>query len=178
MMVWTPTGEDARRGTVTAYFKVADQHGLGDSFCVTFVVLHVHKVYNVQIIGIVEGQKVSEGQRVMLRASAASTDPPDELTYRWYAGTTLIGQTQDITWKVRGRGHVSVRLVVEDRYGTEAELTVNITVRSISSPPDRSFIYTCLSTIVVVIILVVYKTAMWIGADRVGKLPRYGPRVR
>ena len=177
-MVWTPTREDAARGNVTAYFKVADRQGLGDSFCVTFVVLHVHKVYNLQVIGIVEGQRVDEGHRLFLRASAASTDPVEELTYLWYAGTTLIGQTQEIEWKVRGRGRVPVRLVVEDRYGTEAELTVNITVMSFSSPPDRLFIWTCLSTTIVVITLVVSAVAMWIGADRTDRRPHHDPHRR
>jgi hypothetical protein len=90
-------------------------------------------ITNIQIIGIVEGQKIAEGKKITLRGSAHGTDGsgPEDLTYSWYAGTTLIGQTQDITWKVRGSGHTPIRLLVEDRHGNEADLVINITVRDV-----------------------------------------------
>jgi hypothetical protein len=104
---------------------------------VTFAITGVNDApEKLNIIGIVEGQKIDEGKKITLRGTAQDIDDDaDKLVYRWYAGTTLIGQTQDITWKVKGKGTTPIRLVVADAEQAETEMAVNITVKEVSDGP-------------------------------------------
>ena len=119
--------------------------------------------YIVEIIGIIDGQKLVEGKRVQMRGvvTDAGGGQVDDLVYRWYCGTTLIGQTPDIMWRVKGPKLSQVKLVVEDPEGREAERIVNVTIRPYptshnDNPIDLCFVIGVLIPIIAVILALAF----------------------
>jgi hypothetical protein len=101
---------------------------------------------SLQIIGLVEGQKFTEGDKITIRGTAVDIDDsPDKLVYRWYAGTTLIGQTKDITWKAKGKGLTPIKLVVADAEQAETEFIVNVTIKEKEEDPGFEMVFTVLA---------------------------------
>jgi hypothetical protein len=137
LITFTPTNEDAKHKTMVVRITVVDASSETATVDVTLAIIGVNDApEKLQIIGIVEGQKIDEGKKIQLRGTALDIDDdPDKLVYRWYAGTTLIGQTQDITWKVKGKGLTSVKLVVSDSEQAETELSMNITIKKVDDSP-------------------------------------------
>jgi hypothetical protein len=159
-MTWVPTDADAKKGRVEVYFDVRDQSLQGDAINVTFHVVDVNHPPMMQIIGIVEGQKISPGKKITLRGSAYDVDTGDvdAFSYQWYAGTRPIGETQEIKWKVKGRGHVPIKLVVIDSEGQESQLVINITVVSVPICPSGYYywltIIVCIALPLVMVVAV------------------------
>jgi hypothetical protein len=178
-MTWVPTDEDAKRGYVTVYFDVRDHTLHGDAARVTFHVKDVTFPPAIQIVGIVEGQKVDVGKKITLRGMARDADgkPMDDCPYRWYAGTTLIGDTQEITWRTEGRGTTPIKLVVVDREGNSWELVMNITLRNVTNGhlPVWHLIGDALPCIVVftAVGLTTLLASLWLREKEVRKGPPY-----
>jgi len=111
---------------------------------------------SVEIEGIIEGQRLQEGQKVQLRGMATDTDGKvvENVNYLWYAGTTLIGQTQDIVWRVRGSKNTPIKLLVQDPDGHEAERVVNVTIRPNTEGDSLFLIETCYAFVLALAIIV------------------------
>jgi len=134
----------------------------------------------VEIVGIIEGQKLTYGQKVPLRGAAANAEGDwlANVNYSWYAGTTLIGQTQDIVWKVKGPSNTQVKLLVEDRDGRKAEKIVNVTIRRESPPPSDPSMDPCVAVIIVVPIIAVALAFTLNALFSPDPGPRYSPPHR
>ncbi len=160
-LTFTPTNEDAKRVTMVIRITVVDASS--DSSLpmdVTFTIANVNDApENLQIIGLVPNQKVDEGQKILLRGTAQDIDnDADKLIYKWYSGTTLIGQTQDFTWKVKGKGITVVKLVVSDGSGAdslEASYGVNVTIKQVEEPPGFETMFALVAIAFIGIIAVV-----------------------
>jgi hypothetical protein len=146
-MTWVPSDADAKRGNVTVYFDVRDRSLHGDAFSVTYHVVEVYHPPKVHIIGLVEGQKITDGKRVQVWAvvHGGEMDPRRDYQYRWYAGGVLIGDEQNMTWKAKGKGLTPLKVVVQDPKGRQAETTMNVTIKSDACPPPGTFGQMCLS---------------------------------
>ena len=163
-MTWVPNDEDAKQGMVTVYYDVTDHSGHGDAFSVTYHVKEMADPPVIGIIGIIEGQKLTEGMKVQLRGSATdgAGDPMENVTYRWYTGTTLIGQTPEILWKVKGHRNTQVRLLVEDQEGREAEEVVNVTIKNVEYGEPLFPVEMCYAFVLAsVIILTAMSLSFW-----------------
>jgi hypothetical protein len=136
-LTFTPTNDDAKLRTMVVRITVVDASSETATVDVTLAITGVNDPpESLQIIGLVEGQNIDEGKKITLRGTAVDIDDtPDKLVYRWYAGTTLIGQTQDITWKVKGDGATTIKLVVADAEQAETEHTMNVTVKKQEEGP-------------------------------------------
>jgi hypothetical protein len=160
-LTFTPTNEDAKRVTMVIRITVVDASS--DSSLpmdVTFTIANVNDApENLQIIGLVPNQKVTEGQKILLRGTAQDIDnDADKLIYKWYAGTTLIGQTQDFTWKVKGKGITEVKLIVSDGSGTDSLETsygVNVTIKQADVEPGFEMMFAVVAIAFIGIIAVV-----------------------
>jgi hypothetical protein len=137
LISFTPTNDDAVRGSIMVKITVVDASSDAETIDVLFNILQVNDApESLQILNLVEGQKVRTDKKYQLLGQADDVDNDQaELTYMWYAGTTLIGQTKDITWKPKGSGLTEVRLVVSDPDGGETTLSMNVTVKKIEDEP-------------------------------------------
>jgi hypothetical protein len=127
---------------------------------VTFTIANINDApESLQIIGLVQGQTVKEEDKILLRGSAQDIDDDaSQLVYKWYAKGVLIGQTQDFTWKVKGKGLTEVKLIVSDGAGSDAlesSYSVNVTVKEIEEPPGFEAIFVMAAIAVIGIIAVV-----------------------
>jgi hypothetical protein len=157
MLTFTPTNDDAKHRTLVVRITVVDASSETNTVDVTFAITGVNDApEDLQIIGLVEGQKIDEGKKITLRGSALDIDDDaDKLVYRWYAGTTLIGQTQDITWKVKGKGVTPIKLVVADAEQAETEMSVNITIREIKEDPGFEMVFAVMAVGIIALLAIV-----------------------
>jgi hypothetical protein len=137
LISFTPSNDDALRGSIMVKITVVDASSETNTVDVLFQVEGVNdNPEDLQIIGLLEGQKVKTDKKYQLMANAKDVDnTPEELTYMWYAGTTLIGQTQTLQWKPKGKGLTEVRLVVSDPEGGETTFSMNVTVQKVGDSP-------------------------------------------
>jgi len=156
VLTFTPTNDDAKHKTMVVRITVVDASSETATVDVTFAITGVNDPpEKLQIIGIVEGQKFDAGKKVQLRGTAVDIDDDaDKLVYRWYAGTTLIGQTQDITWKVKGKGVTPIKLVVSDAEQAETEMSVNVTVKEVTDSPGFGTVLTVMAVGVIALMVV------------------------
>jgi hypothetical protein len=147
LLTFTPTNDDAKLRTMVVRITVVDASSETATVDVTLAITGVNDApESLQIIGLVEGQKIDEGKKITLRGTAVDIDDtPDKLVYRWYAGTTLIGQTQDITWKVKGKGTTEIRLVVADAEQAETEISMNVTINQKEEDPGFEMVFAVLA---------------------------------
>ncbi|UCC92612.1 MAG: tandem-95 repeat protein [Thermoplasmata archaeon] len=157
LLTFTPTNDDAKHRTMVVRITVVDASSETATVDVTFAITGVNDPpEKLQIIGIVEGQKIDAGKKITLRGSALDIDDDaDKLVYRWYAGTTLIGQTQDITWKVKGKGNTPIKLVVADAEQAETELAMNITIREVDEGPGFEMVFVVAAIGIIAILAIV-----------------------
>lgn len=157
LLTFTPTNDDARSNTMVIRITVVDASSETATVDVTLAITGVNDApEKLQIIGIVEGQKIDEDKKIQLRGSALDIDDDaDKLVYRWYAGTTLIGQTQDITWKVKGKKDTVIKLVVSDAEQAESELAMNITVKEIKDDPGFQTVFAVLAIGIIAMMAIV-----------------------
>ncbi|MCK5252400.1 MAG: hypothetical protein KAQ96_05600, partial [Thermoplasmata archaeon] len=159
-LTFTPTNEDAKHVTMVVRITVVDASSETATVDVTFTIENVNDPpENLQIIGLVPNQKVTEGQKILLRGTAQDIDHnADKLIYKWYAGTTLIGQTQDFTWKVKGKGITEVKLIVSDGSGAdslESSHGVNVTIQKAEEEPGFEMMFAVVAIAFIGIIAVV-----------------------
>jgi len=159
-LTFTPTNEDAKRVTMVVRITVVDASSETATVDVTFTIANINDApENLQIIGLVLNQKVTEDQKILLRGTAQDIDnDADKLIYKWYAGTTLIGQTQDFTWKVKGKGITEVKLVVSDGAGAdslESSYGVNVTIKQKDDEPGFETMFAVVAIAFIGIIAVV-----------------------
>ncbi|UCC92825.1 MAG: hypothetical protein JSW25_09210 [Thermoplasmata archaeon] len=166
-MTWIPTDADAKQGSIIVRFDVRDRSGQGDAMTTTFLVTDVEHPPKVQIIGIVEGQKIDSDRKIQLRGALLDEfdDPIEGCSYRWYAGIELIGDTQDLTWRVEGRGQVPIRLVVIDPEGQEFDHVVNVTIRVVTNGHPDIWYYIGLALpfimVFVTVGVITFLVALW-----------------
>jgi hypothetical protein len=159
-LTFTPTNDDAKRVTMVIRITVVDASSETHTADVTFTIANINDApESLQIIGLVQGQKVDEGDKILLRGSAQDIDDDaSQLIYKWYAKGVLIGQTQDFTWKVKGKGLTEVKLIVSDGAGPDAlesEYSVNVTVREVTDGPGFESVFVVAAIAVIGIIAVV-----------------------
>jgi hypothetical protein len=157
MLTFTPTNDDAKHRTMVVRITVVDASSETATVDVTFAITGVNDApEKLQIIGIIEGQKIDAGKKLTLRGTALDIDDDaDKLVYRWYAGTTLIGQTQDITWKTKGKGATPIKLVVSDAEQAETELVMNITIKEVKDQPGFGTVFAVMAIGVIAILAIV-----------------------
>ncbi len=160
MLTFTPTNEDARFTTMVVRITVSDSLSDTATTDVTFTIENVNDApTDLQIIGLVPNQKIKQDQKITLRGTAQDIDnDADKLIYKWYAGTTLIGQTQDFTWKVKGKGLTEIKLIVSDGTGADAletTMSTNVTIQEVDDGPAFGTVVTVLAIALVGIIAVV-----------------------
>ena len=157
LLTFTPTNADAEFRTMVIRITVVDASSETATVDVTLAITGINDApEKLQIIGIVEAQKIDEGKKIQLRGNAEDIDDDaDKLVYRWYAGTTLIGQTQDITWKVKGKKDTPIKLVVSDAEQAESETVINITVRKVDEPPGFEMVFAVLAISIIAMMAIV-----------------------
>ncbi|MCK5252107.1 MAG: hypothetical protein KAQ96_04125, partial [Thermoplasmata archaeon] len=157
LLTFTPTNADAEFRTMVIRITVVDASSETATVDVTLAITGVNDApEKLQIIGIVEDQKIDEGKKIQLRGSASDIDDDaDKLVYRWYAGTTLIGQTQDITWKVKGKKDTPIKLVVSDAEQAESETVINITVKEVKEDPGFQTVFAVLAIGIIAMMAIV-----------------------
>jgi hypothetical protein len=159
-LTFTPTNEDAKRVTMVVRITVVDSSSETATVDVTFTIENINDApENLQIIGLIPNQKLTEEQKILLRGTAQDIDnDADKLIYKWYAGTTLIGQTQDFTWKVKGKGITEVKLIVSDGSGADAletSYSVNVTIKELEEEPGFETMFAVVAIAFIGIIAVV-----------------------
>ncbi|MCJ2540313.1 MAG: tandem-95 repeat protein, partial [Candidatus Thermoplasmatota archaeon] len=157
LLTFTPTNDDARSRTMVIRITVVDASSETATVDVTLAITGINDApEKLQIIGIVEAQRIDEGKKIQLRGNAVDIDDDaDKLVYRWYAGTTLIGQTQDITWKVKGKKDTPIKLVVSDAEQAESETVINITVREVKDDPGFETVFAVLAIGIIAMMAIV-----------------------
>ncbi len=147
LLTFTPTNDDAKHNTMVVRITVVDASSETATVDVTFAITGVNDPpEDLSIIGVIPGQTLKEGKKVQLRGTALDIDDDaDKLVYKWYLGTTLIGQTQDITWKVKGPKNSQLKLVVSDSEQAEAELVYNITIEKEEDTPGFGMVATAMA---------------------------------
>jgi len=136
---YTATNDDARNHTLIVTFNVTDAQGASDSIRVAFRVRNVVQPPTVEIIGLVEGQKVDRNVKVILMASAVDEwGEPWGVQFLWYMDGDYLGNGQVFTWKppYDSEGRANVRLVVvnETNERVEAAVGVKIILRDYGNP--------------------------------------------
>lgn len=159
-LTFTPNNEDARKVTMVVRITVVDASSETATVDVTFTIENINDApESLQIIGLVQGQKVTQEDKILLRGTAQDIDnDAGNLIYKWYAKDTLIGQTQDFTWKVKGKGLTEVKLVVSDGAGADAlesTYSVNVTIKEIKEDPGFETMFAVVAIAFIGIIAVV-----------------------
>ncbi len=141
LISFTPNNDDALRGSIMVKITVRDAALADYTIDVLFNIQGVndapdHLGVSLGIVPLIDNQTFRTDKKYQLVGKAEDVDnSPEELTYNWYLGTTLIGQTQTITWKPKGSGLKELHLVVTDPDGAETEHKVNIKIKKIDDGP-------------------------------------------
>jgi len=137
LISFTPTNDDAKIGDIMVKITVIDRSSETATEDVLFKVTNVNDPpQELSIVGVVEGQQLLEGKTYQLIGSAKDIDNGGEqLTYMWYAGATVIGQTATVQWKIKGHGPMVLKLIVSDPDGGQASYNVTVQVKAIAKSP-------------------------------------------
>ena len=128
---YTPTNDDARNRTLSVAFDVTDAQGASDSIQVIFRVRNVVQPPSVEIVGLVEGQRVDRNLKIELEAAAVDEwGEPWGVQFLWYLDGDYLGNGRTFTWKppYDGKGPAKVRLVVVNETNERVEVSVNVTI--------------------------------------------------
>jgi VCBS repeat-containing protein len=134
---FTPSNDDAKIGDIMVKITVIDRSSETATEDVLFKVTNVNDPpQELSIVGVVEGQQLQEGKTYQLIGSAKDIDNgAEQLTYMWYSGATVIGQTSTVQWKIKGHGATVLKLVVSDPDGGQAMYNVTVQVKAIEKSP-------------------------------------------
>ncbi len=156
LISFTPTNEDAKWGSLMVKITVVDSSSETATIDVLFNIEGVNDPPDeLSIIGLLVGQEVKTDKKYQLMAQAKDVDnTPEELTYMWYVGTTLIGQTQTLEWQPKGKGLTEVRLVVSDPAGDESTLSLNVTIKKAEESPGFTSVIGVLAMAIIGVIAV------------------------
>ena len=106
------------------------------------------------IVGVVPGQQLQEGKTYQLIGSAKDIDNgAEQLTYMWYAGATVIGQTPQVQWKIKGHGAMVLKLVVSDLDGGTATYNATVSVKAIEKQPGFGSVAAMAAFIIVAVMV-------------------------
>ena len=155
LISFTPTNEDAKWGSLMVKITV-DSSSETATLDVLFNIAGVNDPpEDLSIIGLLIGQEVKTDKKYQLMATAKDVDnTPEELTYMWYSGTTLIGQTQTLEWSPKGKGLTEVRLVVSDPAGDETTLSLNVTIKQAEESPGFTSVIGVLAMAIIGVIAI------------------------
>jgi hypothetical protein len=156
VLSFTPTNADALRNRVTVRIFVYDNEGDEDNWDIVFKVQQVNDLpENLNIIGLVDLQKIKEGSKVTLRGTATDQENTEtQLTYKWYAGTTLIGSFQVFEWEVKGNGATEIILEVTDQDGGKATKSLNVTIEKKEDEPGFEMAFAVLAISIIAVMAV------------------------
>jgi hypothetical protein len=134
---FTPSNDDAKVGDIMVKITVIDRSSETATEDVLFKVTNVNDApQELSIVGVVPGQQLQEGKTYQLIGSAKDIDNgAEQLTYMWYAGATVIGQTPQVQWKIKGHGAMILKLVVSDPDGGTATYNATVSVKAIEKQP-------------------------------------------
>ncbi len=131
MFEYTPTNDDARNRTLSVAFNVTDSQGASDSIQVVFRVRNVVQPPTVEIVGLVEGQRVDRNLKYELEARTVDEwGEPWGVQFLWYLNGDYLGNGRTFTWKppYDGEGPADVRLVVVNETNERVEVSVDVTI--------------------------------------------------
>lgn len=130
--VWTivPDQGHVNASPLVVDFKVMDAGGLSDSVKVRLSVVNRVTQPSAMIVGVVEGQKLNVGKKLILRAGNWDESGEEWATsLRWFANNRQIGTDPAIEWEPRGSGIVDLALVAEDTEGNKVRTNLTVLVR-------------------------------------------------
>ena len=156
---YTPTDDDAKAGQLRVLVTVEDTLGAYDIIETVFFVAHVWEAHDFDIIGLDDGMIVDNGKLYHIEARLLEIDSdPGDLSYTWYAGTTLIATEREFDWRPDGMGVTEVKLVVRSSEGWEVVVSTVVKIRmlNVSDPPTYP-IAIALSIIAIIIVLTMVK---------------------
>jgi len=128
---YTPTNDDSRNRTLTATFTVTDAQGASDSIQAVIRVRNVVQPPTVEILGLVEGQRVDRNVKYTLEARTVDEfGEPWGVQFLWYLDGDYLGNGRNFTWKppYDGEGAADVRLVVVNETNERVEASVDVTI--------------------------------------------------
>ena len=159
LIEYTPTDDDAKSGLIRILVTVKDVHGAYDIIETVFLVADVWDPLDFEIIGLDDGMEMDTGKQYHIEARLLEPDSnPGDLTYTWYAGTTLIGTEKEFDWTPDGWGVTEVKLIVRSPEGWEIVVSTNVTIdRLIVSDPPTFPITIAIAIIAILIILIMVK---------------------
>ncbi len=107
----------------------------------------------VEIVGLVEGQKVDRNVKYELEASALDEwGEPWGVQFLWYLDDAYLGNGRTFEWKppYDGEGWADVRLVVVNETNDRLEVSVNVTIHHRDYPnPSMEYLFTGVSLLLV-----------------------------
>ncbi len=128
---YIPTNDDARNRTLSVAFNVTDAQGASDSIQVVFRVRNVVQPPTVEMVGLVEGQRVDRNVKHELEAMTVDEwGEPWGVQFLWYLDDAYLGNGRTFTWKppYDGEGPAEVRLVVVNETNERVEVSVDVTI--------------------------------------------------
>ena len=137
LISFTPTQSEV--GEFMVKITVIDSQSEAKTSDVLFKVTNVNDPpAELRIVGIIEGQKLNQGKAYQLVGSATDVDNSvDQLTYQWKENELIVGNTAMVQWKPKKTGLVTVKLIVSDTDGGQAEY--NMTVNVAKKPDEPGF---------------------------------------
>lgn len=130
---YTPTNDDSRDRTLRVTFNVTDAQGASDSIQVVLRVRNVVQPPSVEIVGVVEGQKVDRNLKYQLEARTVDEwGGPWGVQFLWYVDGDYLGNGRTFTWKppYDGKGPAEVRLLVVNETNERVETSVDVTIHN------------------------------------------------
>jgi hypothetical protein len=128
---YTPTNDDAGNRTLRVTFNVTDAQGASDSIQVIFRVRNVVQAPTVEIVGLVEGQRVDRNLKYELEARTVDEwGEPWGVQFLWYVDGDYLGNGRTFTWKppYDGNGQANVKLIVVNETNERVEVSVGVTI--------------------------------------------------
>ncbi len=135
MISFTPT--QAEVGEFAVKITVIDSASEAETADVLFKVTNVNDPpAELRIVGILEGQQLTQGKAYQLIGSATDVDNGvDQLTYQWYENALIVGQTATVQWKPKSTGLVTVKLVVSDPDSGQTMYNMTVNVKKKADEP-------------------------------------------
>jgi hypothetical protein len=142
LISFTPTMDDARRGSILVRITVVDSSSETATLDVLFNIESTNQPpYDLAILGLPADGVVSTDEMYFLTGVAEDDDSDQwELTFLWFhdivgEGRTQIGRGPTISWFPGGDGLGAVMLEVSDREGGMTTLSVPVEVVWVPIPP-------------------------------------------
>jgi hypothetical protein len=139
LLSFTPTNDDAKRGSIVVRVTVVDGDSETSSVDVLFNVEAVNDAPDApSLIGVYEGMELWTHETYTFAGTSSDIDNvPEELTFTWYREDSIIGMGSSLEWSPWVLGPSEVRLAVSDPDGGEASTSVNVVVKKLPPPVPR-----------------------------------------